>query len=151
MLGKPYGRWTEISLNKKIVHGSYLTDIPIDFLKAFYEAVIKRNDVIVRVDAESNGEYLYVVTPYAVYLIKEADEPELFFNDEENNISKLASELCNDIENNLEDWIKWEPTLDEENLTDTELEEYRQHLINRKDSISQLILEIKNCIEYPKK
>lgn len=116
--------WAKINIGEKVVYeGSYLTDIPLDFLKALYDYFSPnlatdlniRPSSCVRVDCEGGEAYF-------VFSNSEYSDKKVFmfcggkeeFHIEPFNIDPyyLAVELISDIENDFENWVKWFSTLD---------------------------------------
>jgi hypothetical protein len=121
MLDKPFAGWTNISFANVTISGSYLTDIPLDFVEAINNVIELNKIQTVVIDAESKGEYIFVFDKYRSYIIEESDyngKTQIYV--EEKNINKIALELANDIERYLESWKRWNPDLDESEIDDKE-------------------------------
>lgn len=135
MLSKPKYGWTDITLGDFTGRGSYLTDIPIDLLNAFINAL--RDFIPASVFFNEEGSEFTLVSHYdGTYIIVEReDKPELISVDI--RFIELIKEVINDIESDIKGWADWMCYCD---LTVEELAE-RENLLKIK------IEELKNLLE----
>ena len=122
--------WAEIKIGEKVIcEASYLTDVHIDFLKAFYDYFNKnfedigsaRNSSSVYVDLEGSvmnfvfSDMMYsaptdekVFVFYPTY-VKEDNKMKVKWKVDAFNIDPyyLALELVKDIEEDIDNWAKW--------------------------------------------
>lgn len=162
MLGKPQSGWTKITVGYKYLGtASYLDDVPMlcleTFLAYFTPSNIKREDGKVHImnlpfsivfDAE--GYYFGITewndTLYYIHDHTKNGDPvmdELVFEDSTNrvydNLKLLAKECIKDIEENLEDWVRWIPEIEE--YEDLEQIKFRRTLIKTKISVLEEFLK----------
>lgn len=104
MLSKPYAGWTKVTIGDFEGRASYLTDVPMDCLIAFINALEYNIPASVLFD-EEGAEFTLVTSVDGTYVISEREDSKLFVINKE--FLKLVRELINDIENNLEDWVLW--------------------------------------------
>ena len=134
MLSKPKYGWTDITLGDFAGRGSYLTDIPVDLLNAFINAL--RDFIPASVFFDEEGSEFTLVSHFnGTYIIVEREEkPELISVDI--RFVELIKEVINDIESDIEGWADWMCYYD---LTEEELTQ-RENLLKSK------IEELKNLI-----
>ena len=124
--------WAEISIAGNVVfEGSYLTDIPCDFLRALYDYfsyncpdhLNSRQSASVYVDSEGsvanfvfsdmfysgNGQKVFMMYPKR---IKDGEAYKTIWAVDAFDVDPydLAVELINDIESDFENWVEWEAT-----------------------------------------
>lgn len=134
MLSKPKHGWTDITLGDFTGRGSYLTDIPVDLLNAFINALRDFTPASVFFD-EEGSEFTLVSHYDGTYIIAEREEkPELISIDI--RFIELIKEVINDIESDIKGWADWMCYYD---LTEEELTQ-RENLLKSK------IEELKNLI-----
>ena len=135
MLSKPKHGWTDITLGDFIGRGSYLTDIPIDLLNTFINAL--RDSIPASVFFDEEGSEFTLVSHYnGTYIIVEREEkPELISVDI--GFIELIKEIINDLESNIDEWANWMCYYD---LTEEELAQ-RENLLKSK------IEELRNLID----
>ena len=145
MLEKPFAGWTNICMANKIISGSYLTDIPLDFIEAINNVIETNKIQTVIIDAESQGEFIYVFGFFRSYIIEEYtenDKPEIYV--EEKDIRELATELANDIEKYIESWKRWNPDLSESEMDDEEHKCFIFEMKKREKIFKNFIKKYKN-------
>lgn len=121
MISNPDCGWCDIRVGNFIGQGSYVTDIPLDFMECFIH-YLHSGSGSVYVDEEGT-EFTFVVSDCETYIIECRDEePKLhFFEDIYPN--ELCKELVCDIESNFDGWVDFfAPD------TDSEVENYRKLL-----------------------
>lgn len=139
MFSKPKYGWTEITLGDFKGRGSYTTDIPMDLLNAFINAL--KYSIPASVFFDEEGSEFTLVSHYdGTYIIVEREEkPKLISVDI--RFFKLIKEIINDLESNIDEWTNWMCYYDS---TEEELSE-RENLLKSK------IEELKNLINQNKK
>lgn len=101
MLSCPNYGWCKFSLGNFSGNPSYVTNVPVDTLKAFVDLFTKGCG-IVNYDEEGTG-FVLILTKYVIYIIDEHDNSELHeFRDI--NIYDLANEVVKDIKKNRKAW-----------------------------------------------
>ena len=104
MFSKPRYGWSDVSLGNFKGRCSYLTDVPVDILNAFINAI--KYDLPASVFFEEEGsEFILVSSLYNTYIISDRKETKLYQS--EISIFELAKEVISDIETNLDEWIDW--------------------------------------------
>ncbi|MBQ3421517.1 MAG: hypothetical protein IJH34_07570, partial [Romboutsia sp.] len=106
MLSIPKYGWTNVTIEEFEGVASYLTDVPIDCLISFINA-LENNDIPASIFFDEEGSYFTVVSRmYETYIIVEREEQPELITINKSTIS-LAKELIYDIESNLEEWVLW--------------------------------------------
>jgi hypothetical protein len=144
MLDKPFAGWTNISFANKKIYGSYLTDIPLDFIEAINNVIELNKIQTVIIDSESKGEFIYVFNQFRSYIIEECSEdgnPNIYY--EERNILDIANELAIDIEKHFESWQKWNPEIDESEMDIEEQKLFIIEMEKRKNIFESFIKKYK--------
>ena len=104
MFSKPRYGWSDVSLGNFKGRCSYLTDVPVDILNAFINAI--KYDLPASVFFEEEGsEFILVSSLYNTYIISDRKETKLYQS--EVSIFELAKEIISDIDTNLDEWIDW--------------------------------------------
>ena len=104
MFSKPRYGWSDVSLGNFKGRCSYLTDVPVDILNAFINAI--KYDLPASVFFEEEGsEFILVSSLYNTYIISDRKETKLYQS--EVSIFELAKEVISDIDTNLDEWIDW--------------------------------------------
>ena len=113
--------WAKISIDNQVVYtGSYLTDIPCDFMKALYDYCSKdeieerdcRRSSSVYVDSEGGvanfvfSDMIYSQNDQKVFMFYSGKNGWEFkaFNADPVDLTK---ELVRDIESDFENWVEW--------------------------------------------
>lgn len=112
MISNPECGWCDFDLGD--FHGtpSYITDVVVDLIEFFIKG-IQTGRSIAFFD-EEGSEFTLVMNPYSLYLIEEVREGDARLHDfSEMNIAKLALELINDIERDIDKWSHFN-TINEE-------------------------------------
>lgn len=143
MLGVPKYGWTNVEIGEFYAPASYIRDVGIDCLESMIYALENKRDFCETFDAEGY-EYKVIADDYRVYIINESTYPSTLVINEEIDKHKLAVELYNDINDNLEDWDNF-PCFyiakDEEDDYD-ESEEYNKY----KKYLRELLLKLDSLI-----
>lgn len=133
MISNPKHGWCDFELGKFKGHPSYLTDVPLDLLKAILEWW-KQGWSCCFFD-EEGSEFTLVLTPDSVYIIEEKDCTTLItFPDVDRR--ELSAEIISDVESCIDNWC-FEFMLDD--MTERRLQ-------SRKEYIQKLIYELKKYI-----
>lgn len=136
MLSKPYTGWTKVTIGDFKGRASYLTDIPMDCLIAFINALEYNIPASVLFD-EEGSEFTLVTSVDGTYIISEREEPKLFVINK--GFLKLVRELINDIEDNLEDWVLWDYDYEFHNDSEGILNERRNIIKKRIKRLKELL------------
>lgn len=136
MLSKPYAGWTKVTIGDFEGRASYMTDVPMDCLIAFINALEYNIPASVLFDEEGT-EFTLVTSTDGTYVISEREESKLFVINK--RFSKLARELINDIEDNLEDWVLWDYDYEFHNDSKGILNERRNIIKKRVKRLKELL------------
>ena len=136
MLSKPYAGWTKVTIEDFEGRASYMTDVPMDCLIAFINALEYNIPASVLFDEEGT-EFTLVTSTDGTYVISEREESKLFVINK--RFSKLARELKNDIEDNLEDWVLWDYDYEFHNDSEGILNERRNIIKKRVKRLKELL------------
>ena len=105
MISHPKNGWSKLVLDGFCWRISYLTDAPVNILKAFISR--RKNDFgMVWFDGEGLDCAL-VLTPNSVYVIQEYPLGLMNFSHKDTDVLEL--ELIHDIESDFTDWVEWPP------------------------------------------
>lgn len=104
MLDKPICGWVNIFIGGCHIRASYLTDVPFDLLDGFIDCMVNYKTVAIDFDEEGSSGYLVLngVVAY-VFTVREdvkAQNNQFYVDD-------LARELVKDIQDNIDDWARW--------------------------------------------
>lgn len=105
MLTKPDCGWTTVTLGDFTDRASYLTNVPDDLLHALIYGIETYSPTSVQFDAEG-WDYTITFRPLETYIVRIKEEPELFVIDM--GIYEVAREVLEDIEGDLDAWVKWD-------------------------------------------
>lgn len=136
MLSKPYAGWTKVTIGDFEGRASYMTDVPMDCLIAFINALEYNIPASVFFDEEGT-EFTLVTSADGTYVISEREESKLFVINK--RFSKLAREFINDIEDNLEDWVLWDYDYEFHNDSEGVLNERRNIMEKRVKRLKELL------------
>ena len=136
MLSKPCAGWTKVTIGDFEGRASYMTDIPMDCLIAFINALEYNIPASVLFDEEGSG-FTLVTSVDGTYIISEREEPKLFVINK--GFLKLVRELINDIEDNLEDWVLWDYDYEFHNDSEGILNERRNIIKKRVKRLKELL------------
>lgn len=140
MLSKPYAGWTNVAIGEFKGNASYLTDVPMDCLIAFINALEYYIPASVFFD-EEGSEFTLVVGFNGVYVISEREETRLISVDR--RFLDIARELVKDIEDNLEDWVLWDIDC---YYSEEDDEEYKTFLDERRSILTERLSKLKELI-----
>lgn len=136
MLSKPCAGWTKVTIGDFEGRASYMTDVPMDCLIAFINA-LEYNIPASILFNEEGSEFTLVTSVDGTYVISEREESKLFVINK--RFSKLARELINDIEDNLEDWVLWDYDYEFHNDSEGILNERRNIIKKRVKRLKELL------------
>ena len=136
MLSKPCAGWTKVTIGDFEGRASYMTDVPMDCLIAFINALEYNIPASVLFD-EEGSEFTLVTSVDGTYIISEREEPKLFVINK--GFLKLVRELINDIEDNLEDWVLWDYDYEFHNDSEGILNERRNIIKKRVKKLKELL------------
>lgn len=137
MLDTPKHGWSKIHIGAWSDRCSYLDDVPMKLLEAFFRCFRCHEPQSVRFDAEGY-EYIIVFDIYQTYVITSDDEDRLTVLD--TTYRKLAPECIADIRRDLDAWVNF-LVCDYEGLGTQQ---------KRKDEICRLCDMIESRIAYEK-
>jgi len=101
MISNPKFGWCDFKLRTFYGSPSYLTNVPVDLLDAFIDYFA--NGMGMAWFDEEGTEFTLVINPYSLYIIEEKGKSVLH-DFSEMKVEKLAKELINDIEKDLNAW-----------------------------------------------
>lgn len=136
MLSKPCAGWTKVTIGDFEGRASYMTDVPMDCLIAFINA-LEYNIPASILFNEEGSEFTLVTSVDGTYIISEREEPKLFVINK--GFLKLVRELINDIEDNLEDWVLWDYDYEFHNDSEGILNERRNIIKKRIKRLKELL------------
>ena len=137
MLSKPNYGWTNINLGSFNGRGSYLTDIPLDCLNSFINALKYSLPASIHFD-EEGSEFILTADFSGVYIISEREKTELIKI--EIQFLDLINEVVKDIEDNFNDWLLWTDYYEEHPLKDNEGLKIRKNNMENKINILKSML-----------
>jgi hypothetical protein len=138
VLTKPSAGWTNVVVGEFSDSASYLDDVPEMTLHGMLYFFRTGNPFCVEYDAEGH-EFTVVSNHYETIVVEDEKTHRYFVS-----ADKLAHELIQDIEDNLDLWAKWNPGAYEE----TEPEEVELAKAKISDLLQQLRVELE---KYDKK
>ena len=141
MISRPQNGWVDITIGDWTDRASYLTDVELDFLDCLISVFENHSPACFSCDAEG-WEYTIVVSENNIHIIEEKDSYEYYSYDFfDNNIlfKDVAKNIYEDIYNNLDAWIVWEPTLDLNDMGT--IDEYKEKIENKLDKLRKFLEE----------
>ena len=133
MFSKPNVGWVDINIGGYTMNGSYLTDIPMDFLDSLISSLKSNLPVSVFIDEEGIENIICAYYDEVYIIAKHGDDVEYIKKDMDFNL--FRKDIVNDIETNLNEWINW--NLDE----DVKVLKNRKNDLNTKLSIAKKYLK----------
>lgn len=118
--------------------GSYLTDIPLECLNSFINALKYSIPASVCFDEEGSG-FILVADFNGVYIISEREKTELIKIDI--LFLDLVNEVIKDIEDNFNDWVLWIDCYEEDSLKNNEALKARKNNMKNKINILKSMLK----------
>ncbi len=104
MLSKPYAGWTEFTLEDFKVHGSDLTDIPLEWMRAAVHGMKYYTPAAFYLD-EEGAETTIAVNEYRTYIIRQHNGETL--KTIHMGLFRFTEMLVADIRENLDSWVYW--------------------------------------------
>lgn len=135
MISDPKYGWCNFKLGDFKGTPSYLTDVPVDILDAFIN--YHTNGCGIAYFDEEGTEFMFILSPYLVFIIEEKDKPVLHCY-YDIKIKELENELINDIESNIDEWALEFVTSD----TEQEIKEHRTNIEMKVDILKNIVKEI---------
>lgn len=132
MISNPKYGWCDFKLRNFRGRPSYLTDVPVDLLDAFIGYYT--NGMGMTWFNEEGTEFTLVINPYSLYVIEEKGKS-ILYDFSEMIIEKLARELIDDIEKDLDGWsVEFVITNNQEEIT-----QHRNEIIERIAKLKELL------------
>lgn len=126
VLAPPEAGWSELYIGDWSDRVSYLDDVPMMLLKAFRDYYDRNVHTTPAVTFDAEGwEFTVVLNPGTVHIIEMKDEAEL--TTIEVNMAALATQLANDILENIDGWTNW---MEYSNYTPYDLALRKETLMN---------------------
>jgi hypothetical protein len=150
MLSNPKCGWVDVIIESNTIepfvgYASYLTEVPLDCLDNMIFALENYSDFITSFDAEG-WMYKVIADEYRTYVIVERDKPELLIFDNK-DIFDLANEIVDDISKDIDEWSRWSCSIDiddDGNLIQSQVEDYKNTLLEKIDTLKKVIENRKN-------
>lgn len=120
MFSKPEAGWVNINIGNYTMSGSYLTDIPIDFLNSLINSLENNLPFSVLIDEEGIEDILCAYYDEVFIIIKDGNNVEYKKIDMDFNTFRV--EIVKDIEIYFNDWIVWSMEHDSKILKSREME-----------------------------
>lgn len=105
MFSKPKDGWVDINIGDYTLTGSYLTDIPMNFLDSLNASLKSNLPISVFIDEEGREDIICAYFDEIFIIKKHYDVIEYKKIDKDFNL--FRKEIIDDIESFLEDWINW--------------------------------------------
>lgn len=104
ILGTPKYGWTHIKLGEFECSGSYLTDIPIDWLESIKNSLRSWTTLCLFTDNEGTNSYIIVddVVSYAFTTIDNINVATIWEYSKD-----IIRQIVSDIESDFEAWVDW--------------------------------------------
>lgn len=113
MFSKPHAGWTNIDIGGYKGHGSYLTDIPLDFLSAALYAL--RNNAPFALYIDEEGVTTYITSYHdETFVNRTTDNIETYYS--QTGFKDLIADGVTDIEQNVNEWARFDTDADEDEV-----------------------------------
>lgn len=113
MFSKPYAGWTDITIGDYRGDGSYLTDIPFDFLNAALHALRNNAPFVLFFDEE--GVQTYITSYHDETIVNRiTDDIDTYYS--QTGFKDLIAEGVADIEQNVNEWARFDTCDDEDEV-----------------------------------
>ena len=129
MFSKPKGGWVDINIGDYTLNGSYLTDIPMNFLDSLISSLKSNLPVSVFIDEEGVENIICAYFNEVFIIVKNGDVVEYKKIDMDFNL--FRKDIINGIEKYLNEWINWNM------IDDVEALKNRENELNTKLSIAK--------------
>lgn len=133
MFSKPKNGWVNIKIEDYKINGSYLTDIPMNFLDSVISSLKSNLPISIFID-EEGSENIICAYYDEIYIIVKHDDVEYKRIDMSFNL--FRKNIINGIEMYLNEWINWNMDDDVEELKNRE-NEFKEKLSIAKDYINK--------------
>jgi hypothetical protein len=120
MFSKPDGGWVDINIGDYTLSGSYLTDIPMDFLNSLISSLENNLPISIFIDEEGIEDIICAYFDEVFIIEKDVNSVEYKKIDMDFNL--FRKDIINGIEMYLNEWIHWSWTHDIEVLKNRENE-----------------------------
>lgn len=105
MFSRPENGWVDINIGGYTINGSYLTDIPMDFLDSLIPSLKSNLPVSIFIDEEGIEDIICAYFDEVYIIVKDGDEVEYKKIDMDFNL--FREDIINGIETYLNEWINW--------------------------------------------
>ncbi len=133
MFSRPNGGWVDINIGDYTINGSYLTDIPMDFLDSLISSLKSNLPVSIFIDEEGRENIICAYFNEVYIIVRNDDFVEYKKIDMDFNL--FRKDIINGIETNLKEWINWNME------DDVEVLKKRENELRTKLSIAKEYLE----------
>lgn len=134
MLSKPQFGWTDIAIGDWTGKLSYIDDVPVVLLNAFYNVFHNQKPEVVCFDAESMN-YWIVFDLSDTIIITEDGNCQYSVSRQNVGVRELGMQMWNDIACKPKDWARW--AIDDNNAKD--YEERQELLYNKLQRLREAI------------
>ena len=135
MLSKPQFGWTDITIGDWTGKLSYIDDVPVVLLNAFYNVFSNQKPEVVCFDAEGVN-YWIVFDLLDTIIITEDENCQYSVSRQNVGVRVLGMQMWNDIYRELKDWAYW--AIDDNNAKD--YDERKELLHNKLQQLEDIIL-----------
>ena len=105
MFSRAKGGWVDINIGGYTINGSYLTDIPMDFLDSLISSLKSNLPISIFIDEEGTENIICAYFNEVYIIVKNGDDVEYKKLDMDFNL--FRKDIINGIEMNLNEWINW--------------------------------------------
>lgn len=117
MLSKPQFGWTDITIGDWTGKLSYIDDVPIVLLNAFYNVFSNQKPEVVCFDTEGIN-YWIVFDLFDTIIVTEDENRQYSVSHQNTGVRNLGMQMWNDIVYEMECWVRW--AIDDNNAKDYE-------------------------------
>ena len=135
MLSKPKFGWTDITIGDWTGKLSYIDDVPVVLLNAFYNVFSNQKPEVICFDAEGVN-YWIVFDLLDTIIITEDENCQYSVSRQNVGVRVLGMQMWNDIYRELKDWAYW--AIDDNNAKD--YDERKELLHNKLQQLEDIIL-----------
>ncbi len=133
MFSKPKVGWVDINIGGYTINGSYLTDIPMNFLDSLISSLKSNLPISIFIDEEGSEDIICAYYDEVYIIVKHCDDVE--YKKIDMDFNSFRKDIINGIEANLNQWINW--NMDE----DVEVLKNRENELKTKLSIAKEYLK----------
>ena len=120
MFSRPKVGWVDINIEGYTINGSYLTDIPMDFLDSVISSLKSNLPVSIFIDEEGIEDIICAYYNEVYIMVRDGDDVEYKKIDMDFNL--FRKEIIKGIETYLNEWVNWNMDKDVEGLKNRENE-----------------------------